>query len=162
MGCICSKGASAKEKVDEYEREKELNKSSAQLVPAASSKREAGGLDGSLRPIFTTTSQASLGSLISSNNEEKKKKMVVERPSNGHHQRRATTDIGSSGVHLEMSRIVSMSHGVRGEQVAAGWPSWLTSVAGDAIKGLVPRRAESFEKLDKVSSIFMFSFYFSF
>ncbi|KAF5479419.1 hypothetical protein F2P56_000239 [Juglans regia] len=149
MGCICSKGASAKEKVDEYERGKELNKSSAQLVPTASSKREGGGLDGSLRPVSGTTSQASLGSLIASNNEVKKT-MVVDRPSNDHHQRRATTDMGSSGGHLEMSRIVSMSHGVRGEKVTAGWPSWLTSVAGDAIKGLVPRRAESFEKLDKI------------
>ncbi|KAG2714113.1 hypothetical protein I3760_03G010600 [Carya illinoinensis] len=152
MGCICSKRASAKEKVDEYEREKELNKSSAQLVPTASSKRVGGGLDGSLRPrppVSGTTSQASLGSLIASNNEVKKM-MVMDGPSDGHHQRSATTDMGSSGGNPEMSRIVSMSHGVRGEKVTAGWPSWLTSVAGDAIKGLVPRRAESFEKLDKI------------
>lgn len=37
-----------------------------------------------------------------------------------------------------------------GELVAAGWPSWLASVAGEAIKGWVPRRADSFEKLNKV------------
>ncbi|KAI4333663.1 hypothetical protein L6164_018443 [Bauhinia variegata] len=37
-----------------------------------------------------------------------------------------------------------------GEQVAAGWPSWLASVAGEAIKGWLPRRADSFEKLDKI------------
>lgn len=37
-----------------------------------------------------------------------------------------------------------------GEQVAAGWPSWLAAVAGEAIRGWVPRRADSFEKLDKV------------
>ncbi|CAI6012531.1 unnamed protein product [Closterium sp. NIES-65] len=36
------------------------------------------------------------------------------------------------------------------EQVAAGWPSWLASVASEAIKGWVPRRADSFEKLDKI------------
>lgn len=39
---------------------------------------------------------------------------------------------------------------VEGEQVAAGWPSWLATVAGEAIKGWVPRRADSFEKLDKI------------
>ncbi|KAH9613679.1 hypothetical protein KSS87_002318 [Heliosperma pusillum] len=39
---------------------------------------------------------------------------------------------------------------VEGEQVAAGWPTWLTAVAGEAIKGWVPRRADSFEKLDKI------------
>ncbi|KAE9591406.1 hypothetical protein Lal_00039062 [Lupinus albus] len=39
---------------------------------------------------------------------------------------------------------------VYGEQVAAGWPSWLSKVAGEAINGLIPRRADSFEKLDKI------------
>lgn len=39
---------------------------------------------------------------------------------------------------------------VEGEQVAAGWPTWLSAVAGEAIKGWVPRRADSFEKLDKI------------
>ena len=45
---------------------------------------------------------------------------------------------------------------LEGECVAAGWPSWLSSVAGEAVKGWIPRRADSFEKLDKVmlSSIF--------
>ncbi|XVF62662.1 hypothetical protein PTKIN_Ptkin09bG0026400 [Pterospermum kingtungense] len=39
---------------------------------------------------------------------------------------------------------------VHGEQVAAGWPSWLSSVAGEAISGWTPRRADSFEKIDKI------------
>ncbi|WOL15845.1 putative serine/threonine-protein kinase [Canna indica] len=39
---------------------------------------------------------------------------------------------------------------VHGEQVAAGWPSWLANVAGEAIKGLTPRRADAFEKIDKI------------
>ncbi|GMJ11696.1 hypothetical protein like AT1G71530 [Hibiscus trionum] len=33
---------------------------------------------------------------------------------------------------------------------AAEWPSWLASVAGEAVKGWKPRRAESFEKLEKI------------
>ncbi|TXG71798.1 hypothetical protein EZV62_000377 [Acer yangbiense] len=39
---------------------------------------------------------------------------------------------------------------VHGEQVAAGWPSWLSAVAGEAINGWTPRRADTFEKLDKI------------
>ena len=39
---------------------------------------------------------------------------------------------------------------VHGEQVAAGWPSWLSAVAGEAINGWIPRRADTFEKIDKV------------
>ncbi|CAI9773496.1 unnamed protein product [Fraxinus pennsylvanica] len=37
-----------------------------------------------------------------------------------------------------------------GEQVSAGWPPWLAAVAGEAIRGWMPRRADSFEKLDKI------------
>lgn len=44
----------------------------------------------------------------------------------------------------------SVPKAVEGEQVAAGWPAWLAAVAGEAIRGWVPRRADSFEKLDKI------------
>ncbi|CAL0310153.1 unnamed protein product [Lupinus luteus] len=46
--------------------------------------------------------------------------------------------------------IGSVPKAMEGEQVAAGWPSWLAAVAGEAIKGWLPRRADSFEKLDKI------------
>ncbi|CAK9159755.1 unnamed protein product [Ilex paraguariensis] len=39
---------------------------------------------------------------------------------------------------------------VHGEQVAAGWPSWLSAVAGEAINGWTPRRADTYEKLNKI------------
>ncbi|KAH6791179.1 Protein kinase superfamily protein [Perilla frutescens var. frutescens] len=37
-----------------------------------------------------------------------------------------------------------------GELVAAGWPSWLSSVAADAIDGWVPLRSDAYERLDKI------------
>ena len=39
---------------------------------------------------------------------------------------------------------------VEAEQNAAGWPPWFTSVAGEAIQGWVPLKADSYERLDKV------------
>lgn len=36
------------------------------------------------------------------------------------------------------------------EQLAAGWPPWLVAVAGEALRGWTPRRADTFEKLNKV------------
>jgi cyclin-dependent kinase 12/13 len=39
---------------------------------------------------------------------------------------------------------------LHGEQVAAGWPSWLTAVCGEALTGWIPRKADTFEKIDKV------------
>ncbi|KAG2677823.1 hypothetical protein I3760_12G114800 [Carya illinoinensis] len=44
----------------------------------------------------------------------------------------------------------SVPKATEGEQVAAGWPSWLAAVAGEAIRGWTPRRADSFQKLDKI------------
>jgi len=39
---------------------------------------------------------------------------------------------------------------VQAEQTAAGWPTWLSAVAGEAIDGWLPLRADSFEKLEKI------------
>ncbi|GFZ11919.1 protein kinase superfamily protein [Actinidia rufa] len=37
-----------------------------------------------------------------------------------------------------------------GLKTVQGWPSWLCDVAGDAVKDWTPRRANTFEKLDKI------------
>ncbi|XAR51704.1 Cyclin-dependent kinase [Bertholletia excelsa] len=36
------------------------------------------------------------------------------------------------------------------EQIAAGWPSWLSAVAGEAVEGWLPLRVDLFEKLNKI------------
>lgn len=47
-------------------------------------------------------------------------------------------------------RLSNPPNHIHGEQVAAGWPSWLSKVAGEAINGLTPRKADTFQKLHKV------------
>ncbi|KAJ1266094.1 hypothetical protein BS78_08G124900 [Paspalum vaginatum] len=47
-------------------------------------------------------------------------------------------------------RIMDVPNGIQGEHVAAEWPRWLTEAVAEAIHGWQPRRAESFEKLDKI------------
>ncbi|KAF3447404.1 hypothetical protein FNV43_RR12590 [Rhamnella rubrinervis] len=59
-------------------------------------------------------------------------------------------DLGTSERRPDLCRVNSMPNGAEGEHIVAGWPSWLTSVAAEAIKGWVPRRADSFEKLGKI------------
>ncbi|KAI3684586.1 hypothetical protein L6452_33810 [Arctium lappa] len=49
-----------------------------------------------------------------------------------------------------MQKIKSIVGGTQAAQKAAGWPSWLTSVASEAIQGWVPRSAESYEMLNKI------------
>ncbi|XP_055822598.1 probable serine/threonine-protein kinase At1g54610 [Solanum dulcamara] len=40
--------------------------------------------------------------------------------------------------------------GIEGELVVAGWPNWLVAVAGDALNGWLPRKADTFNKIDKI------------
>ncbi|KAJ6842213.1 putative serine/threonine-protein kinase [Iris pallida] len=91
---------------------------------------------------------------------ERKQATGPVRVSNGPDlERRRQGSFGSSQQHHHQRRqqqlpqlraLGSFPRAAEGEQVAAGWPAWLAAVAGDAIKGWVPRRADSFEKLDKI------------
>lgn len=49
-------------------------------------------------------------------------------------------------------RLGNLHKYVESEQVAAGWPAWLSAVAGEAIQGWVPLRSDAYEKLEKVIS----------
>uniref|UniRef100_A0A7N0VFM9 Protein kinase domain-containing protein n=1 Tax=Kalanchoe fedtschenkoi TaxID=63787 RepID=A0A7N0VFM9_KALFE len=65
------------------------------------------------------------------------------------------SELGESGRGSCTSEPVSFRLGnlhkyAEAEQVAAGWPAWLTAVAGEAIRGWVPLRPDAFEKLEKI------------
>uniref|UniRef100_A0A0E0CM24 [RNA-polymerase]-subunit kinase n=1 Tax=Oryza meridionalis TaxID=40149 RepID=A0A0E0CM24_9ORYZ len=66
-----------------------------------------------------------------------------------HHHRRSTVD---ADHHIPGTQAVpgGVPQGFSGEHVIAGWPSWLTSVAGEVVQGWLPRRADTFERLDKI------------
>lgn len=160
MGCICSKGAADEEiNINESEKIKEngLDKSSVQLVAPIPSKKEeddngdGGGSrkDGSVRPVIKSTNVG--GATVVPLEDGQKSTKIVKVPSKGHHQRWATMDLGSSRHQQQnVVRMTTMPHASEVELIAAGWPQWLTSTAGEAIKGWLPRRADSFEKLDKI------------
>ncbi|XP_034675223.1 probable serine/threonine-protein kinase At1g09600 isoform X2 [Vitis riparia] len=163
MGCICSKEASVDEYVDynerEKEKEKELNKDSVQLVAPSTGEEFVmgpggggghGRTGGSVHPISKSALQGNVGSAPIRAMEGEKKAMTADRPTKASHQRRLTLDMENNVGPSPMSRIVSMPNGAKGEQIVAGWPSWLSSVAGEAIQGWVPLRPESYEKLDKI------------
>ena len=60
---------------------------------------------------------------------------------------RVSSTCGSESVSF---RLGNLQKYVEGEQVAAGWPTWLSAVAGEAIHGWLPLRVDAFEKLEKV------------
>lgn len=72
-------------------------------------------------------------------------------------------DDQQSREHWKQSRINTRPRNLpkhsQGEQVAAGWPLWLSEVCGEALSGWIPRRANSFEKIDKVSYSVLICFF---
>lgn len=146
MGCVMCKPSAIEDSKDSP-RERFSSKSSSEYRvsrPVSSSRREETLRTKerpdvvSVRPVLSNK-QANVSMHLRAENlsrREKKIENVVTSP-------------------LAMS--ITIAKATEGEYVAAGWPPWLASVAGEAIKGWVPRRADSFEKLDKV--IFFFFMY---
>ncbi|CAH2039007.1 unnamed protein product [Thlaspi arvense] len=53
-------------------------------------------------------------------------------------------------VPREVSKNTSGAVVPKDRELSAGWPTWLVSVAGEALLDWAPRRASTFEKLDKI------------
>ncbi|XP_004250837.1 probable serine/threonine-protein kinase At1g09600 [Solanum lycopersicum] len=146
MGCICSKGSSEDENVFE---QKEVKSSVHMVAPLHREEIKVELVNPKIEiiPKSKRTSESALISVLATKVEDDGKTRIIERPKEGHHKRRSTVDFG---VQQSMSRVVSIPNAAKGELGAAGWPSWLTSVAADAIQGWLPRSADSFEKLNKI------------
>jgi len=85
----------------------------------------------------------------------------VRLPTVGIGRRRSVRSRRRSGRPRPNPRLSNPPKHLHGEQVAAGWPSWLSAVAGEAINGWTPRRADTFEKLDKVSDLLLLNVRYS-
>ncbi|CAA7393510.1 unnamed protein product [Spirodela intermedia] len=83
-------------------------------------------------------SRAALG------NQEKKKTGGSE-PNQEETGKASSNDRSSTSF-----RLSNLHRYLEGEQVAAGWPAWLSAVAGEAIQGWVPLKADSYETLEKI------------
>lgn len=176
MGCICSKGISTDE--DGEIQQNDLSNSLKRFVTLSKEEVVSAvvevfvGNDGcTTRPRPKPQDNGVSPALRMPDEEEKKAMVNVDRTRKAvQHQRRATMDVGENGSSKVGGDdeepnlvIVDVPNGFSGEHEAAGWPSWLTSVAGEAVKGWLPRRANSFEKLDKVCCLHfinVFSYYF--
>ncbi|XP_020577885.1 probable serine/threonine-protein kinase At1g54610 [Phalaenopsis equestris] len=83
------------------------------------------------------------GSVVVLENSLRQEERKVEEPSES--EKASLKRIGSVSL-----RLGNLHKYIEGELVAAGWPAWLTAVAGEAISGWVPLKADNFEKLDKI------------
>lgn len=162
MGCICSRSSSEPEDSNQKKSEKDLNKSSVQLVAPSPSKGEDLLLEIQLSRQASKVKGGSVHKTKANGGSHHHRAKDDEAENKSVKAGKANNDNASTGgKQPEVFRLASLSKAAETELVMAGWPSWLASVAGEAIKGWVPRRADSFEKLDKVSSRYNISFYFN-
>ncbi|PKA64476.1 putative serine/threonine-protein kinase [Apostasia shenzhenica] len=129
MGCVCGKPSA-------IEDSREIPRARQSVAPAKLS------VSSSRREDMVAVRGASIS---------------VEERKQGNRPVRANGEVGERRErqvypsHQHSPQIGSIPKAIEGEQVAAGWPAWLAAVAGEAIRGWVPRRADSFERLDKVT-----------
>nr|XP_043629150.1 probable serine/threonine-protein kinase At1g54610 isoform X2 [Erigeron canadensis] len=138
MGCVCGK-PSAIEDSRESPRDRYGNKTTSELrVPRITSSRREEAYR--LKPLSDTNDGGAM--LIN-----KRVNGSARLPGENLERKKDKAEYIVATNHPAMGNI---PRATEGEQVAAGWPPWLAVVAGEAIKGWVPRRADSFEKLDKI------------
>ncbi|XP_028756523.1 probable serine/threonine-protein kinase At1g09600 isoform X2 [Neltuma alba] len=158
MGCMCSKPKSSNDYVAENlarDKDTKANRISKHLTLGEKVAIEADGSgnDATTRLISNPSRDGTSGSASVSSDEGEKsgEPETTAKPAKQLVHMASNMGIGNGGQgQPKMARIVTVPKGERGAQVLAGWPSWLTAVAGEAINGWIPRRADSYEKLEKI------------
>ncbi|TKY66852.1 serine/threonine-protein kinase [Spatholobus suberectus] len=141
MGCVCSKSSAvedSREGVTKRLQSYSTRPSELNVLRLSSTKRVQ---EGGVKDVLIDGGHVK-GSLI-----EKKANGSVQFY--GDHDREKKIEKPELTVvdHIGPGRVPKA---IEGEQVAAGWPAWLSSVAGEAIKGWIPRSANTFERLHKI------------
>ncbi|KAK4255510.1 hypothetical protein QN277_008506 [Acacia crassicarpa] len=139
MGCICSKTSAVEDSREDLTKKSLSSQRGSELRVSRlnSSKRNEG--------IWETDKLVGNDVKIS----------LIDKKTNGSFQLR-DDQVGNKEIEkpelavLNNPGLGKVPKAVEGEQVAAGWPSWLSSVAGEAINGWIPRSANTFERLNRI------------
>ncbi|KAE9620642.1 hypothetical protein Lal_00019313 [Lupinus albus] len=143
MGCICSRSSAVEDSPEGIVNK--LSSSSTRTLELSSSQLNS-------RIKVETVRMKDM--LLDSHSSDVKVSLVNKK-GNGS-MKLYDDENGMSRIEIpELAAIDRPSFGrvpkaVEGEQVAAGWPYWLSSVASEAIKGWIPRSANTFERLHKI------------
>lgn len=132
MGCICSKGVRTND--DYIETCKKQSRNHENLD---SDKTSVNGRNEATFRLIPNGNKNVL-----SDDDEEKESFVS--------QKEATVKLLETNVGPLQPRMSRIGNGDRTAKVVAGWPSWLVSVAGEALNGWLPLSADSFEKLEMV------------
>ncbi|KAK6128865.1 hypothetical protein DH2020_037382 [Rehmannia glutinosa] len=143
MGCISSKKARSDESPTAY------SVSSSSSSAKATLSNGPGRLDSSSLKIKEEPEKEEEVDEEEEDEEEEEEESVKERNGySGHSGNLRALKRGSS----HKKAVFSLKFGrlTEGEHVAAGWPAWLSAVAGEAIDGWLPMRSDKFKRLEKI------------
>ncbi|KAL3647100.1 hypothetical protein CASFOL_008068 [Castilleja foliolosa] len=137
MGCVCGKPSSAVKDSEDSPKQRELDRKTLELRASRANSRKR------VKSFSSKEKPESGGFKIG----------VIDRNVNG--SRRVRDDyydkkIDNSENLRNIPVLANVQKSVDGELAGDEWPSWLVAVAGEAIQGWVPRKADTFEKLDKI------------
>ncbi len=168
MGCACTKQRVPHQGLESYKEEKvsaaggvvrrRRPSTSAKVETADAAILVATGGKDNKDPVKLRTKKNVINSqAVSEEEEEEEEELVVDvvgqprrkREQASQEEEEEEEEEAAGGGGMRLSHIPTKNE--EAEQVAAGWPGWLSAVAGEALKGWIPRHAASFEKLDKVS-----------
>ncbi|KAL6553964.1 hypothetical protein OROMI_019637 [Orobanche minor] len=138
MSCVFGKPSSAvKDSEEDSRKQRELNRKTSELLVArAVSKKKV--------VCFSSKEKSENGDIQIGLIDREVTGSIRARDDCYDKKRETCDDLRDSSI------IGNLLKALEGEQIAAGWPYWLVAVAGEAIKGWVPRKADTFEKIVKI------------
>ncbi|KAG0484652.1 hypothetical protein HPP92_008543 [Vanilla planifolia] len=142
MGCVCAKPFAIEDSRESPRARPAARPSVTSAQPIAPAKLSASIVSSSRREELVDEWSTAASAV------ERKQGIRSVRANSQDAEVRRERQVYPSNQHLRV--IGSIPKALEGEQVVAGWPAWLAAVAGEAIRGWVPRKADSFEKLDKI------------
>ncbi|KAF2587308.1 hypothetical protein F2Q70_00036230 [Brassica cretica] len=150
MGCVSSKGVRTNDGYMETNHVS-IPKDRTSKKQPSSEETSANGNDATLR-LIPNTNHVFSDDDEEEEEEEEEKKSFEMKSLESVSQKGTTVELLDNVGPLQprVSRIASVTNGDRTAKVIAGWPSWLVSVAGEALSGWLPRCADSFEKLEMI------------
>ncbi|PKU60850.1 probable serine/threonine-protein kinase At1g54610 [Dendrobium catenatum] len=174
MGCFCSKGIEG-EKLVHGRRKKPLKRLAASsekedtVVTAVGVSLGTESIDRGRERLIPEPEENGInpyplllgnGTVKDATTFEKSKKVAVQErwdSRDGWAEQVGLVSVGDEAGDNQQQKqqqqnlvIPSVKNGTIAEHVAAGWPFWLTKVAGEAVKGWLPRKLDSFINMEKI------------
>lgn len=153
MGCIGSKPATREYDGDGSKERLRLRRKESADKPVSRGRstgreevvKSSGRIDGGNIKVMLIDKKESVSNRYYGDQVEKKSIDKYELIERNRIETGEITFVGHLGGGIER-----VPKSAEGELVVAGWPAWLAAVAGESLKGWLPRKANTFEKLAKI------------